>query len=724
MMTSRAAAAPTIAVSMPGGPEPSAKPAWFPSRDPSRDPGRDPGRDSSHDPSRERAAFTITSHNGSARKRRDEGRMDAFKRAYDQGYRRFQIDVVPIQGELVSMHSIFGRKRRLSNMDIETFRTRYPGVPTLNEVLSHEDLGTCHWNIEAKSIKALAGLRSSLRPGDGREVDPGKIMLTSQFRPRLLHEVARDFPQASFAAPLLHGGSLGIRFLGARRAALPNGRPYDCEQIWHPILRKSPSDRPVRQGWTVRRYGGIDRMVVTGAHAIVNSDQLVVRGAVRQRPPRIEPRTQLSALALGGGGWRGAFGGIGTVMYLQEKGQWDTITDVVGISGGSFAVAALSQEREPVDQTLQTLLNGVEDAARRVRTFVASAIVALGAMITLGVVVLDTRPSTWAPPWMWMFAPLVFSVVARCIVTLRWRAILRTVFGKQRLPTKTLTGKRRYAIGATGLHDGDLYAFTTDFAGDAQAWRDAQTSPDSNRVAVPIGDASLVRAVGRATSLPGLGQLGIGQLWLPHADHDPANRCLDCRFVPDRLVDGGISGIFGRGLMKRNEPTSNGRANVLVVDAGRRLVSNGGTSARNTATRLVERLSIAVLLARWLAVAIDVGYRNELENVRDGSVADGNRYWLVRLAEEEAIAAGRPQPEDQRRAESFEKLYALRDRVHKFSLMGANRTNANRTIAAAIAACALEFEEDPSIEALLQTIDRKLDRGNGLVDAWNQLPLL
>lgn len=677
----------------------------------------------------QQSSFTVTSHNGSAIRRSEEGRLDAFVRAYEQGYRRFQVDVVPIRGELVSMHSIFGWKWRLTKMDINTFRRKHPDVPTLNEILSHNKLGSCHWNIEAKSIKSLAGLLSSLRLMEQHPVDHSRIMVSAPFRRRLLRTVASDFPHVSLAAPVLHGGALGIRFLGARRSVLPGSRPYDCEQIWHPFLRKTHPNRPLRQGWTLRRFGSIDRLFATGAHAMVNSSQLVVRGAMRHRPPSIRSDITLSALALGGGGWRGAFGGIGTVMYLHVTKKWDAIKDVVGISGGSFAIAALSREQASVDASLKTLLQSVEAAARKVKLFVGGTcfltLVSVAALVSL----VNSNPTSWGPPWVWVFAPLVFSFVARCIVTLRWRGLLREVFGAQRLPEYTGIDRRRYVIGATGLHDGDLYAFTTDFARDAARWRDARTSLTRQRAAVPLTDASLARAVGRATSLPGLGQLGISQMWLPNCGHEakPTKPCPKCESVPDRLIDGGISGIFGRGLMR---PThSDGTASdVLVVDAGRRLVNNGSDSVKHIVARVMERMSIGLLLARWLAVAIDVGYRDELEQVDDGRMTDGHRFWLVRLAEDET-KVGRPlssttSAAELRRAECFQKLYALRDRVHKFSLMGANKAHANRTIVAAVAACALEFDTNPDIEQLLADIDKALDRKGELINVWNKLPLL
>jgi hypothetical protein len=333
-------------------------------------------------------------------------------------------------------------------------------------------------------------------------------------------------------------------------------------------------------------------------------------------------------------------------------------------------------------------------------------------------------------------ALLLASITIRAVVMLRWRQVLRAVYGTATMrdeAAEPTEDERRYALGATGLHDGRLYCFTTHATDEAGPWRDDPARP------IPLGRWPLAAAVARATSLPGVGQLGFEKIVLPGCGHETEPHDRSCPRVPDRLVDGGVSGIFGRSMLRaRGATVTTSRTpsepvDVLVIDAGRSLQPNDSATMAHRLSRAGERLSAVVLLARWLMVALDVGYRGELRGVSDGNVIDGNRYWLVRLAEEEpGFAAGQEADPDvaahewlsTARGRDLQRLYALRDQVHRFSLMRANELNANRSMAVAIAACALEMEEEPDIVAHLKGIDDALGRNGNLVKAWTDVPLL
>jgi hypothetical protein len=322
---------------------------------------------------------------------------------------------------------------------------------------------------------------------------------------------------------------------------------------------------------------------------------------------------------------------------------------------------------------------------------------------------------------------LFTSLIIRLVFSIRWRSIMRQVFRKaymqQRSPAapsgESTDVARRYAIGTTGLSDGQLYSFSSDQAGDVERWRQDPS------MAIPLEALSLATIVVRATSLPGLGQLGFESLYMPSCDHPGSAHGDSCERVPDRLVDGGISGIFGRGLVRpRAEQPQIDRPAFVVVDAGRKLNRNNGSSSRHRLSRLLERLLGLVLLSRWLVVALDVAYRSELQQVRDGSIEDGYEFRLVRLAEEEELPLG--DHLTTARAELLNRLYALRDKAHELSLLGVSRKSANRAMTVAVAACALEFEPEPDIAALLHRIGQRLGRGAELADAWNGVyaPLL
>ena len=227
----------------------------------------------------------------------------------------------------------------------------------------------------------------------------------------------------------------------------------------------------------------------------------------------------------------------------------------------------------------------------------------------------------------------------------------------------------------------------------------------------------------------------MGRIWLPTCDHE-RHAWRDrhhCDSIPDRLVDGGVSGIFGRGLIQaRYRDTKGGEpTEVVVVDAGRRLPPETRSLGAGLA-RVGQRSSALMLLSRWLQVAMDVAYREELKYVRDGNVVDGHRFRLVRLAEEEdpfdplTGTVKNASMTTVRRRDDLNRLYVLRDQVHQFSLMRVNRSNANRTIVVAVAACALEFEHEPDIPSMLAAIGERLDRGRELAEVWHgvRVPLL
>lgn len=713
------------------------------------------------------AAVSVTSHNGSAIRPRQLGTRTAFVRAYRAGYRWFQVDATPIKGDLLSRHALFGRHRRLSGRTKEELARILPDVPCLYDLLTDAELPRANWNIELKSKAGLPALLDLLSRLSDEDWDLSRILVSSPMRPSVLKAVAARFPQVAVAAPVIHGGTFGIRFLGPSRARTSRG-PYDCQQVYHPFVRSrrrlGRAERPLIQAWTVGNRRVLDRVLRAGAHPIVDSQVLMIRRSIGQAALPVttsedlvrEVAAQLyqapDALALGGGGWRGAFGGIGAVMYFTHRDMYRAIHDVVGISGGSFAVAALARqpsrarpadddEGEPADHShvalLRQLLEALEGAGSQTRSIlgiVAAALVVVAVVASL-VAVGAARNNANAVWVLALLAALVAgSFLVRAAATMRWKWILRGVYGTHTMaptpPDEPGRPGRRFAIGATGLSDGYLYSFTSSPADDVPRWR---RDPG---LATPLGGHRLADVVARATSLPGIGQLGVGRVWLPTCDH-PSHSRRDrhrCDSIPDRLVDGGVSGIFGRGLIQaryRHARAEHQPTEVVVVDAGRSLPPETRSLGARLA-RLGQRSSALILLSRWLQVAMDVAYREELKYVRDGNVVDGHRFRLVRLAEEEdpfdplTGTVRNASMATVRRRDDLNRLYVLRDQVHQFSLMRVNRVNANRTIVVAVAACALEFEHEPDIGSILAAVGEQLGRGRELAEVWHgvRVPLL
>lgn len=720
------------------------------------------------------AGVSITSHNGSAVRSRQLGTRSAFVRAYRAGYRWFQVDATPIKGDLLSRHALFGRHRHLSGRTREELARTLPDVPCLYDLLTDHELPRASWNIELKSKAGLPELLRLLQRLQDEGWDLSRILVSSPMRPSVLEAVAARFPAVGVAAPVIHGGTFGIRFLGPSRARTSRG-PYDCQQVFHPFVRArrrlGRAERPLVQAWTVGNRRVLDRVLRAGAHPIVDSQVLMIRRSLGQAALPVttsedlagEVRAQLyqapDALALGGGGWRGAFGGIGAVMYFTHRNMYRAIHDVVGISGGSFAVAALARQpsrarlaaahhRGGADDggddddghvaRLRQLLEALEGAGSQTRSILGIvaaglAVVAVAASLVAVGAARDNANGVWV---LALLAALVAgSFLVRAAATMRWKWILRGVYGTATMaptPPDDEPGRpgRRFAIGATGLSDGYLYSFTSSPGEDVPRWR------DDPGLATPLGGHRLADVVARATSLPGIGQLGVGRVWLPTCDHARHTRRdrHHCDSIPDRLVDGGVSGIFGRGLIQaryRRPEGSNEVTDVAVVDAGRRLPPETRSLGARLA-RMGQRSSALILLSRWLQVAMDVAYREELKYVRDGNVVDGHRFRLVRLAEEEdpfdplTGTVRNASMATVRRRDDLNRLYVLRDQVHQFSLMRVNRANANRTIVVAVAACALEFEHEPDIGSILAAVGERLGRGRALAEVWHgvRVPLL
>ena len=177
--------------------------------------------------------------------------------------------------------------------------------------------------------------------------------------------------------------------------------------------------------------------------------------------------------------------------------MYDAVHDVVGISGGSFAVAALSRHpsqatrlgHRPADQPgdepddrhvalLRRLLEALEGAGSKTRSIlgiVATAVVALAAVGGIAAFSLFRHQTNLATLWL---IPIVIasSFLIRAAATLRWKWILRGVYGTDTMaptPAADEPGRpgRRFAIGATGLSDGYLYSFTSSPSDDIARWR-------------------------------------------------------------------------------------------------------------------------------------------------------------------------------------------------------------------------------------------------------------
>jgi hypothetical protein len=670
------------------------------------------------------------SHNGLASDRHDEGTAAAFDAAYDAGYRWFQVDAVLRGATLVSHHSLIGRAIAIR----PKAKRRLAAAVPLEQLLHREWPSAVRWNIEVKSARTTSALVALL---DGMDAaNRQRLLISSPIRPSIQRRIAASHDDVAFAAPLVHGGVFGVRFLTPGRAHV-NGKPFACQQVHHRFVRSSIGrhDRPLRQAWTIRTSKVMHKMLDRQASLIVDSRRVQLpwrapHGRETVDRPREMPDVQ--ALALGGGGWRAAFGSIGAIMYFQRWGRWTGIHEVVGTSGGSFAVAALAGPCPDVSDPTERLK--VLDGRLRRAGVGAAQVVWFGVLAAVGTLGTAGVIARWA--WTHHRAAAIVPAgvllastpfVVRLVVSLRSRHVVRSVFEAVCFRADPRTGapapgEHRYRVAAAGLNDGNLYGFTTHPEHDFARWDLDEQCPR------PIAEVLVADAVVRSSSLPGLGQMGRHRLSVrPHTSAGPADADPTHEHVPDRLVDSGISTIFGRGFVEARPPGPL-EPTLVVVDAGRALQAQDTGTARDHVRNVLQRLSTLAHLARWLVVAFDASYRKELARVADNSLSDGFRCRLVRLAEEEVVQsrseAGETRCISAQRQDDLNRLVLLRDRVHGLSLLRVREADADRAIAVAIAACSLEFEEDPDVPQTLRWIGHRLGRGDALAVQWAAIPLM
>ena len=453
------------------------------------------------------------SHNGVETRTARKGTRAAFQAARQAGYRWLQVDAVVRHGKLVSQHALLGRPLVLRT----AAKRRLAAAIELDELLADPSLSDVRWNIEVKSATTKRALLDLL--GSMTREQRAEIMISSPVRTSLLRAVAERYPEVALAAPVWHGGVFGVRFLGRRRATI-GGRPYDCQQVYHPFLRaRRPTAedrtdrRPLRQAWTIRSAPAFFRGIATAQSLTVDGDRLRIPFPDPRALRPGEAQRQLPivrVLALGGGGWRSAFGAIGSIMYLWEQRvadggddtrAWDGVEQVVGISGGSFAVAGLAGDgpdgRDPT-QRLRHLVEQLERAGRftasAVRGLVLTAIAA--AALALALVVHGWQQHSVPAAVLIPLLLLSVTFLARFTLSMRSRRIVRRVFPHQRMRVVDPVDRiaRRYRIGATGLHDGDLYAFTTHPEQDRQRRAGGRGGPRPHR---PPGAGAASAALGR-----------------------------------------------------------------------------------------------------------------------------------------------------------------------------------------------------------------------------------
>lgn len=662
--------------------------------------------DAPHPWFRTSAGVAITCHHGQSGPGAPPGSLAAYLAAYDLGYRWFQVDVVPVRDDIVSLHAIIGRRIGLTGLSVTEVRARLGyDVPTLRDLLEHPGLRDARWNIEVKSRRCVPVLLRTLR--QTRAVS--RVMISAPYHPSTLRDVRDGFGAlVAIAAPVIDGGAFGVPLRRPRRL-------HDAFQVHHRLSRRARRraigfGAPV-QAWTIGDDARMDGCLACGCAPIVAHPDAATRDRLQRSghwgipdttrhaepvesiPPLQGPVREdvpIEALLLGGGGWRGAFGSIGAVMYLLDTGRWVHVRQVVAISGGGFVAAQLGTHGVNDDDPAAALA-GLFERLVAVRGPMRRATLVGGAI------------------GLFLIVPPIGLQLERWYLTIRWRLLLGRLYHGC-FPRPIGSGGRRFVIGAAGRSSGVPHFFVS--GGEKTL---DQLKDELPGWGVVVGDGwSCADAVRSTTALPFVN--GYRTPDSPGIDGPGVGR-------GEVLIDGGVTGIFGRQYLDR-QPWLTSTADAprcLVLDAGRSL-----KRSRRVIDRMVA-ISGVMLLTRWVQIALETGFRsavNEASRVELASTTTPMVH-LARIAETDEAGHHSTLGEHD---EVVRRLEHGRRHVARFGLLGISRERALMATLVAVVACAVDVEpaEQRGVEAIEARLRRIGDRlGPGYADdlarVWDQL---
>jgi hypothetical protein len=308
---------------------------------------------------------------------------------------------------------------------------------------------------------------------------------------------------------------------------------------------------------------------------------------------------------------------------------------------------------------------------------------------------------------LWVLVPSSSLFAARWIVSFEWRWMMRRLFGATG-PRRG--GARRYVVCATGRSSARPYFFVGgDTTGVVPPTPAPVQRPSPRWGGIVDGTWTWTRAVVSSTALPWVhGYCATGPA-------GPAGA------RAERLIDGGVVGIFGQQWFEEMLLGSAGGAmpRTLAVDTGRTHRMGG---------RWIERaigfLTIG-MLSRWVQIALDASFRKEIERASRAESAtrpgDSPMMVLVRVAETDE---GDRHADGARRDEVLRRLEHGRNEVRRFGLAGLSRRNCLTTVVVAAVACAVDLESSYDVDTMrrrLRQVGRELELGDELAAIWDTL---
>lgn len=380
-------------------------------------------------------------------------------------------------------------------------------------------------------------------------------------------------------------------------------------------------------------------------------------------------------LLLSGGGHRATVGSLGAVAYLVHSDRWSSVTEVVSVSGGSIANAALASAPGHKDAwaVLSDSIARINRDQGRVwatprRTLLAvSYLVAFAAVFTALAIAVGFGPDV--PPLVSVLTgvlvlPVCFRLggMAASMLTEDFIHVVSGDGDRELLDDWGL--ERVHMFCSSGLSSATPYLLWTG--------RRSPEGMDPTWGAQLQAPYTVVEAALASVSLPFLGRVRS-----PKTSENP-----DVLAGGEILVDGGVSGIFGEQVATpfRRTPADTDRSDdlqIVAIDAGRHVTSPGKV------TRVLERYSVSATLLRWLKASLEATYVNDLIDLGPDALVricepddliepdDSAPHMATSLSGPLALRLG-SMPSETTDPEVQKRILELRERVAGISLMNLN----------------------------------------------------
>lgn len=444
--------------------------------------------------------------------------------------------------------------------------------------------------------------------------------------------------------------------------------------------------------------------------------------------PAQEHEATTIRLLLSGGGHRSTVGSLGAIAYLVHVNRWRSVDEVVSVSGGSIANAALASatDDDPWTVLSATIKRIDRDQGRLWATPRRAALLAFFALAYTLIVVAVLVAVGVGPD-----IPPVVSVLVGVLVfpiSFRLGGLAASMLVQDFIAVVSGNSTRKLTDDA-GL--ARMHVFCTSGLSSATPYLLWTGRRDENTVAPSWGAElqapyTVVEAALASVSLPFLGRV--------RSPKDSVNP--DVLRGGELLVDGGVSGIFGEQVSTsfRRTPADTDRSDdvqILAIDGGRHVTSP------SPIMRALGRYSALAILFRWLKASLEATYVNDLVDIGPDS--------LVRLSEADELVAvdeteadtdgvgglpaslalrlgGTPPPV--RDALVKDRLGQLRTRVAQTSLMNLNEQRIAEALVAGFVGTMILLDPGSSASAVaeaLVSVEEKLGLANRLSSVWEDL---